>query len=76
MWVRNQWKDALLNCETITIKNGCGNWVGKYYIDSEKGYLGVYSTKEKALKVLDELQHYVVHHPLACYQMPQDSEVE
>lgn len=54
----------------------------KYYIFgySERGSdtLGVYSTEEKALKVLDEIQELIyfnAKHNGFTYQMPQDDEV-
>ena len=41
--------------------------------------LGMYSTKEKALKVLDQIQYNMEpfeHEPTMVFQMPQDDEVE
>ncbi len=58
MWIRSQSKKALLNVNQVVINNTKDE--SEYYIHgySERGIdiLGVYSTKEKALKVLDEIQ--------------------
>lgn len=58
MWIRSQSKKALLNVNQVVINNTKDE--SEYYIHgySERGIdiLGVYSTEEKALKVLDEIQ--------------------
>lgn len=58
MWIRSQCKKSLLNVNQVVINNTKDE--SEYYIHgySERGIdiLGVYSTQEKALKVLDEIQ--------------------
>lgn len=58
MWIRSQSKKVLLNVNQVVINNTKDE--SEYYIHgySERGIdiLGVYSTEEKALKVLDEIQ--------------------
>lgn len=58
MWIRSQSKKVLLNVNQVVINNTKDE--SEYYIHgySERGIdiLGVYSTQEKALKVLDEIQ--------------------
>lgn len=83
MWVRTQDKEKLLKVDFFELDetriycniadNGGYNYV----------FLGQYSTKEKALKVLDMIQEHInnMYIGLADYmgkpfQMPQDSEVE
>lgn len=85
MWVRSQDKTILkavndFRLEVMNVKRE--NYEGKVYVIVWKSWecyyercLGEYSTEEKALKVLDIIQKWVVMHPMACYQMPQDSEV-
>lgn len=57
MWIRSQRKNALVNINFLRVINDgnycliCGATTDGY--DCE---LGVYSTKEKALKVLDEIK--------------------
>lgn len=57
MWIRNQRKNALVNINFLRVINDgnycliCGATTDGY--DCE---LGVYSTEEKALRVLDEIQ--------------------
>lgn len=61
MWIRSQSKKVLLNVNQVVINNTKDK--SEYYIYgySERGLdiLGVYSTKEKALNVLDEIQDAV-----------------
>lgn len=60
MWIRTQNKCILANANSFRIrKDGIDDWV--YYAinghyDRYEQELGIYSTKEKALKVLDEIQ--------------------
>lgn len=60
MWIRSQKKNALVNINFLRVINDgnycliCGATTDGY--DCE---LGVYSTEEKALKVLDEIQDYI-----------------
>lgn len=60
MWIRTQNKYILANANSFRIrKDGIDDWV--YYAinghyDGYEQELGIYSTKEKALKVLDEIQ--------------------
>lgn len=54
MWIRSQDKELLKNVNNIEIIKFDGE---KYTTILGDGcYLGIYSTKEKALKVLDEIQ--------------------
>ena len=61
MWIRSQSKKVLLNVNQVVINNIKDE--SEYYIHaySERGIdiLGVYSTEEKALKVLDKIQKYI-----------------
>ena len=60
MWIRSQRKNALVNINFLRVINDgnycliCGATTDGY--DCE---LGVYSSKEKALRVLDEIQDYI-----------------
>lgn len=60
MWIRTQNKYILANANSFRICKDCiDDWV--YYAinghyDRYEQELGIYSTKEKALKVLDEIQ--------------------
>ena len=57
MWIRSQDKELLRNVNSIEIIKFDGE---KYTtILGDGWHLGVYSTKEKALKVLDEIQNAV-----------------
>ena len=69
MWIRSQDKETLKNCETIYLDSNCISGRGntdKYSI------LGYYSTKEKALKVLDMIQGCITGNVLQSYEIARD----
>ena len=71
MWIRSQSLAVLIKVNEICIEDKTKIWADGYLI-------GKYSTEEKALKVLDEIQkrtEYLYQYPKA-FQMPQDDEVE
>ena len=83
MWIRTQNKYILANANSFRIrKDSIDDWV--YYAINEhydryEQELGIYSTKEKALKVLDQIQDNMEsfeHEPTMVFQMPQDEDVE
>lgn len=78
MWIRSQSKKSLLNVNQVVIKNTKDE--SEYYIHgySERGIdiLGVYSTQEKALNVLDYIEDSLEYPHNTVFQMPQDDEVE
>lgn len=59
MWIRSQDLKALVNAQDIEMDGECEIWALGYAT-----LLGKYSTKEKALKVLDEIQTCIMteHH--------------
>lgn len=78
MWIRSQRKNALVNINFLRVINDgnycliCGATTDGY--DCE---LGVYSTEEKALSILDEIQRFIYHidNLYATFQMPQEEDV-
>lgn len=81
MFIRSQNRDVLLNVNDICFNKlnihseiiyqfRCYGYGDDYYI------LGEYSTEEKALKVLDMIQKYVVFNSYEVFLIPQDDEVE
>lgn len=83
MWIRTQNKYILANANSFRIcKDSIDDLV--YYAinghyDRYEQELGIYSTKEKALKVLDQIQDNMEsfeHEPTMVFQMPQDEDVE
>lgn len=83
MWIRTQNKYILANANSFRICKDCiDDWV--YYAinghyDRYEQELGIYSTKEKALKVLDQIQDNMEsfeHEPTMVFQMPGDEDVE
>ena len=79
MWVRSQNKEVLADIKEITLEDGkcdcCVLGVSYSRIDEDKLLLlGVYSTEEKAMQVLDELQCRIARTESGVYQMPEDEE--
>lgn len=78
MWIRSQNKEKLINVNKFNIEYTYE--IKKYGISGDNSLLGVYSTKEKALKVLDGIQKYIcqkdhLQQEYGVIQMPQDEEV-
>lgn len=89
IWVRSQDKEMLVEASNFRIFEGLDKGKVSYYtidIDSDLPQhpftfeLGKYSTKEKALKVLDKIQIAITIQLCdinrVVFQMPQDEEVE
>lgn len=75
MWIRSQDLYTLIKCERLSVRQ-CAS---KNYcvIGDERIVLGEYSTVDKALKVLDQIQYNIDpfdHEPTMVFQMPQDEE--
>lgn len=78
MLIRSQNKEILVNFNVsagIEIAGGTTKTVITSYITGCSYLLGEYSTKKKAIKVLDMIQEAYVNGHID-YQMPADSEVE
>lgn len=81
MWVCSQNKEYLLKVNCLFIQRAS---VFSYkIIEYDRGTIAEYSTKEKALKVLDMIQEHIKNMYIGTgtymgkpFQMPQDSEVE
>lgn len=95
MWIREQNKRALAKCESFIIVHSNNNYVVKGCVKKESDSLfdinlGRYSTLEKAIKVLDEIQVWIDEGDIyicengveysktskTVFQMPQDDEVK
>ena len=77
IWIRSQNKENLINANKIQIADVHN--IYKNAIWGDDTLLGEYSTKEKALKVLDMIQREINNEYIRDYmvfQMPLDSEVE
>ena len=69
LWIRSQDREKLVKCDDIAIKSYLYNEITKEeycykivgYFDKETEYetLGSYKTKERALKVLDDIQRWI-----------------
>lgn len=78
MLIRSQNKTFLLNFSNLTIAyiaEDDEDFVISSLEDENRYRLGKYSSKEKAMKVLDMIQEAYVNGHID-YQMPEDSEVE
>ena len=74
MWIRSQTKEDLIDCNEFCITYNAYNPI-EYRIRGNDLIVGKYSTKEKALKVLDKLESYIMLPNIVIFQMPLDSEV-
>lgn len=77
MLIRSQNKEVLVNFDVsagIEIAEGTTKTVITSYITGCSYLLGEYSTKAKAMKVLDMIQEAYINGHID-YQMPDDSEV-
>lgn len=77
MWIRSQDRKALLNVNQVLISPSVDGSI--YYINDslgeESNVLGVYSTEEKALKVLDRIEELIQYQYKLTFCMPADDEV-
>lgn len=69
MWIRSQDKKILTEIHNLDIDDINQIWDGS-------SLLGKYSSEEKTLKVLDEIQKRTEYLYPKVFQMPQDEEVE
>ena len=78
MWIRSQEQDELVKCENILLVYDNGTYIIKSFIQKYNYLnLGTYSTKEKALKVLNDIEETMCYgNGSGFYQMPKDNEVE
>ena len=80
MWIRSQNKRILtkVNEVIVTFVDESKCFISGFW-DKGCDTLGVYSTREKALKVLDQIQDNMEsfeHEPTMVFQMPQDDDVK
>ncbi|MEE0473144.1 MAG: hypothetical protein UDK37_04545 [Holdemanella biformis] len=76
MWIRSQDLYTVIKCERLSVRKCCDE--NYCIVGNECVVLGEYSTKDKAFKVLDEIQkrtEYLYQYPKA-FQMPMDEDLE
>ena len=77
MWIRSQNGTILIDCDSFAVEDHSG----KYEVITLSGKsgisisLGTYSTKEKALAVLDMIEKVSMYQCNTFFQMPADDEV-
>lgn len=76
MWIRNQSKRLLINVDVISVHISVHDDYDDYLIRGGGYELGRYSSKEKALRVLDGIQNQIEYKNIEVHQMPQDEDVE
>lgn len=69
MWIRSQDRKILTEIHCLDIDDINQIWDGS-------SLLGKYSTQEKALKVLDDIEKELKYPYDEVFQMPQDEDVE
>lgn len=68
MWIRSQDRKILTEIHDVEIDSGFKVW-------GSGSLIGEYSTEEKALKVLDEIQKRTEYLCCKAFQMPADEDV-
>lgn len=83
MWIRTQNNYILANVNSFRICkcdiDGCTYYSIHGHYDRYEQELGIYSSKAKALKVLDQIQYNMElfeHELTMVFQMPADTEVD
>lgn len=76
MWIRSQSKRLLINVDVISVHVSVHDDCDDYLIRGGGYELGRYSSKEKALRVLDGIQNQIEYKNIEVHQMPQDEDVE
>lgn len=77
MWIRSQRKKALVDINFMRVINDgnfcliCGATTDGFDCD-----LGIYSSEEKALKVLDRIEEIIANQCGLMFHMPADEEVK
>lgn len=74
MWIRSQDRLRLQYVSRFEIEHFENKEIAT--ITGHGWYLGEYSTEDKALKVLNEIQNAITSERVVVYQMPADDEVE
>lgn len=74
MWIRSQDLYTLIKCERLSIRQSVSR--SHCVIGNECVVLGEYSSKEKALLVLDMIEKVAMYSGNTLYQMPTDEDVE
>lgn len=74
MWIRSQDLYTLIKCERLSVRKCCDE--NYCVIGDERVVLGEYSIKDKAFKVLDEIQKLTEYLCHKAFQMPQDEDVD
>ena len=78
MWIRSQYGNILMDCDFLAVEDH-GSKYEVITLSGKSGIsigLGTYSTKEKALRVLDGIQNQIEYKNIEVHQMPQDEDVE
>lgn len=76
MWIRSQNLLKLVKCDLLFVRQRKSD--SFYVIEAGVITLGSYSTLEKALKVLDQIQYNMEsfeHEPTMVFQMPENDDV-
>jgi hypothetical protein len=77
VWIRSQNEELLIKATCIYLGNENRVYAYASNTGGDNWYIGKYSTKEKALKVLDMIQKLICDYQYEeVFQMPQDNEIE
>lgn len=73
LWIRSQNKRCLIKVQSLIIeKNEAGNrWILVNYFGESETYLGIYNTEERAVEILDNIEHWMTQRNELIYEMPE-----
>lgn len=79
LWIRSQNKDSLIKAEKIELIYDylCTEDIQLIHIETDKGRIGSYSTQERALEVLDDIQNKMnpkYFYKKSCLMKPEETE--
>ena len=78
MWIRSQNRNVLVNADKFSVSKEHG----VFRIYSVNYFLGEYSAREKAMKVMDMIESAIIENEIAkpkskiIFYMPKDDEVD
>lgn len=77
LWIRSQDKNSLIKVEKIELIYDylCCDNIQLIHIETDKGRIGSYATRERALEILDEIQNILIDYKnmsRVVYEMPKE----
>ena len=73
MWVRTQDKETLVKADKLYIDKNNNKYTINFDSCTDRWYiLGTYKSKERAIEVLDDIQHYLDENWSETFETPEE----